>query len=125
MGPLLVWAMRVVDDLAEGILTAWAERQRLTDIARTSTATIYKNKIVLARRYIGGITGASANQIEGLVAAVAQRPGPCPLDVAVSGRIAGRPWRSTIDFNEAPTLMRHLTTGRVHRLQLPHRRPPR
>jgi hypothetical protein len=72
---------------------------------------------VLARRYIGGITGASPNQIErfavreGLAAAVAQRPGPCPLDVAVSGRIAGKPWRSTIDFNEAPTLMRRLTTA--------------
>lgn len=141
MGPLLVWAMRVVDDLAEDILAAWAERQRLTDIARTSAATeagaaalraylsplvaaqaplpatAYKSKIGLARRYIGGITGASANQIErfsvreGLVAAVVRRPGPCPLDVAVRGRIAGRPWRSVIDFNEAPTLMRHLTTA--------------
>ncbi len=141
MGHLLVWAMRVVDDLAEDILAARTERQRLTDIARTSAATeagaaalraylgplvaaqaplpatVYKNKIRLARRYIGGITGASANQIEnfsvreGLVAAVVQRPGPCPLDVAVRGRIAGRLWRSVIDFNEAPTLLRHLTTA--------------
>lgn len=140
-GPLLVWAMRAVDDLAEDILAAWAERQRLMDIARASTATedgaaalraylgplvaaqaplpatIYKNKIGLARRYIGGITGVSANQIErfsvreGLVAAVAQRPGPCPLDVSVRGRIAGKPWQSVIDFNEAPSLMRHLTTA--------------
>jgi hypothetical protein len=38
---------------------------------------------------------------------------PCPLDVAVNGRIAGRPWRSAVDFNEAPTLMRHLTTASV------------
>ena len=141
MGPLLVWAMRVVDDLAEDILAARTERQRLTDIARASAATeagaaalraylgplvaaqvplpatVYKNKAVLARRYIGGITGASASQIEkfsvreGPAAAVVQRPGPCPLDVAVRGRIAGRPWRSVIDFNEAPALMRHLTTA--------------
>jgi hypothetical protein len=141
MGPLLTWAMRVVDDLAEDIVTAWAERQRLTDIARTSAATeagaaalracpsplvaaqaplpatICKRKTGLARSYIGGITGASPNQIErfsvreGLAAAVAQRPGPCPLDVPVSGQITGRPWRPAIDFNEAPALMRHLTTA--------------
>ena len=141
MGPLLVRAVRVVDDLAEDILAAWAERQRLTNIARTNVATeagaaalraylgplvatqaplpatIYTTKMGLARSYIGGITGASKDQIdkfsarEGLVAAVAQRPGPCPLDVPVRGRIAGRPWRSTIAFNEAPILVRHLATA--------------
>ncbi|HWO58947.1 MAG TPA: integrase [Umezawaea sp.] len=141
MGPLLVWAMRMVDDLAEDILAAWAERQRLVEAARTNTAAaagraalhvlldpliaaeaplpaiVNRSAIGLARTYIGGLTGASRGQIdkfarrEGLVAAVAQRPGSCPLDVAVTGRIGGRLWRETLDFTEAITLMRHLGTA--------------
>jgi hypothetical protein len=39
MGPLLVWAMRVVDDLSGDILAAWAERQRLVSAARAATGT--------------------------------------------------------------------------------------
>ena len=141
MGPLLIWAMRMVDDLSWDILAAWAERQRLIQTARTATATpagraaleayfrpliasqapvpaiSLKGNIFLARSYIGGITCASRGQIitinkrEGLTAAAAQNPGPCPLDVPVTGRIAGKPWRTSLDFNEAPALMRHLGTA--------------
>jgi integrase len=141
MGPLLVWAMRMVDDFADDILTAWAETRRLTEIARTSTAspagaaalhaylgplitdqaplpaTTNQGRTTLARYYIGGITGASRCQLErivqreGLIAAAAQRPGPCPLNVAVTGRIAGTPWREALDFNEVADLMRHLGTA--------------
>ena len=39
MGPLLIWAMRMVDDLSGDILAAWAERQRLIEAARAATAT--------------------------------------------------------------------------------------
>ena len=39
MGPLLIWAMRMVDDLSADILAGWAERQRLAGAARASTAT--------------------------------------------------------------------------------------
>ena len=39
MGPLLIWAMRMVEDLSGDILAAWAERQRLIEAARASTAT--------------------------------------------------------------------------------------
>ncbi|MGA8016406.1 MAG: integrase, partial [Candidatus Dormiibacterota bacterium] len=129
MGLLLIWAMRMVDDLAGDILAAWAERERLTEVARTSTATpagqaalqVYLGPLIsaraplpastsdgrtcLARSYIGGITGASRNQVgritdrEGLVAAAAERPGPCPLDIPVTGRVAGKPWRPALDFN--------------------------
>jgi hypothetical protein len=73
--------------------------------------------MMLARTYIGGITGASARQIgriverEGLIAAAARRPGPCPLAIPVTGRVAGRPWREAIDFTETATLMRHLGTA--------------
>jgi hypothetical protein len=111
MGPLLIWAMRMVDDFADDILAAWAEHQRLSDAARTNPSTPagraaletylgpliaahaplptmpHKGKMSLARYYIAGLTGASPGQIqtlvtrEGLVAAAAQRPGPCPLDL--------------------------------------------
>jgi len=141
MGPLLIWAMRMVDDLSGGILAAWAERQRLIEAASAATSTpagraaletyfhpliasqapipaiSLKGQIFLARTYIGGITGASCGQVrmisnrEGLTAAAAQRPGPCPLDVPVTGRIAGKPWRVSFDFNEVPALMRHLGTA--------------
>jgi hypothetical protein len=141
MGPLLTWAMRMVDDLSGDILAGWAERQRLTSAARTSfsapaglaaleaylrpmiagqapfPAIMAGGKLAVARTYIGGVTGASRNQVgqvitrEGLAAAAAQRPGPCPMDVPVTGRIAGKPWRRSLDFNEAPVLMRHLGTA--------------
>ena len=38
MGPLLIWAMRMIDDLSGDIFAAWAERQRIIEAARTSTA---------------------------------------------------------------------------------------
>ena len=141
MGPLLIWAMRVVDDLSADILAGWAERQRLLERARTSTATpvglaalqAYLRPMIagnaplpatgtsaepaVARAYIGGVTGASRYQLDqvitkgGLVGAVAKRPGACPMDVPVTARIAGRLWRTSLDFNEAPVLMRHLATA--------------
>ena len=141
MGPLLIWAMRMVEDLSGDIFAAQAERQRLIEAGRTATctpagqdalkayfrpliasqapvpATSMKGKICFARTYIAGITGASCGQVhafskrEGLTAAAAQRPGPCPLNVPVTGRIAGKPWRTSLDFNEVPALMRHLGTA--------------
>jgi hypothetical protein len=86
------------------VLTGWAERQRLLERARTSTATpdgltalqAYLRPMIagnaplpatgtsaepaLARAYIGGVTGASRYQLdqvitkEGLVTAVAKSP---------------------------------------------------
>ncbi|WP_327328156.1 integrase [Streptomyces sp. NBC_01210] len=74
-------------------------------------------KAGFARHYVGGITGASKSQIQtliqrkGLITAAAERPGPSPLDIPVTGRIAGVPWRDALDFNEAADLMRHLGTA--------------
>jgi integrase len=146
IGPLLTWAIRLVEDLSADILSAdilagWAERQRLIDAARSNVgtpagraalkaylapriagqaplpATAHQGKPALARGYIAGITGASRAQVQriaeraGLAAAAAARPGPCPLNVPVAGQIAGKPWRTALDFNEVPDLMRHLTTA--------------
>ncbi|MER5783980.1 integrase [Streptomyces mobaraensis] len=141
MGPLLIWAMRVVDDFADDILAAWAERQRLIASAASATgteaagaaldaymrplieagaplpSTIRNGKISLARTYIMGLTRASGYQVDRLkrrhhlAEAVAERPGSCPLSVPVSGLIHGRPWREAVDFDEAAELMRHLATA--------------
>ena len=141
MGPLLVWAMRVVDDLSADILAAGAEHRRLTEASRAGTTTpasraaleaflrpLIKGRAPLPSRrghgttelaftYITGITGASRGQLksiairEGLKDAVVQRPGRCPLSIPVTGQIAGKPWRASLDYNEAPALMRHLSTA--------------
>ena len=141
IGPLLIWAMRMVDDLSGDILAAWAESWRLTQVADASTdtpagraaldayirslvasqaplpTTFVNGKVGLARTYISGITGASRSQVghaavrKGILAAVVERPGPCPLGISVTGHIAGRPWRTALDYGEAPDLMRHLGTA--------------
>ncbi len=141
MGPLLIWAMRVVEDLGDDILAACTERQRLRAVANASTratpaaatalAALVEPMLggqapvpvitdlgskVLARLYLRGRTGASASQVEGAVrrglsAAAAERPGPCPLDLPVTGRIAGQPWRERLDYDEAPGLFRQLGTA--------------
>uniref|UniRef100_UPI003F496411 hypothetical protein n=1 Tax=Amycolatopsis sp. CA-096443 TaxID=3239919 RepID=UPI003F496411 len=41
----------------------------------------------------------------------ADKPGPCPLQIPVTGRIDGKPWREHMDFSEAAELMRHLSTA--------------
>lgn len=71
----------------------------------------------LNRLYIAAVTGASYSQtihlsdrLE-LPALAAQRPGPCPMSTPVTGRIEGRLWRNHVDFEEAPTLFRHLATA--------------
>lgn len=33
------------------------------------------------------------------------------METPVTGRIAGKPWRTALDFNEAKILMRHLGTA--------------
>jgi integrase len=80
-------------------------------------AATFQGKPAPAIAYIGAVTGASRRQVEwftrreGMAAEVARRPGPCPMDIPVTGRIAGRPWRTALDFNEAKALMRHLGTA--------------
>jgi integrase len=142
IGPLLVWAIRVVEDFSDDILAAWAENRRLTALAESTAgspagraaleayllplvrsgsplpAVRHKGAIMLARTYIAATTGASPAQLDrfqvrhgSLTGLAARQPGPCPLDVPVTGRVNGRPWRQHLDFGEAPELMRHLGTA--------------
>ncbi|MEU2258435.1 integrase [Nocardia xishanensis] len=71
----------------------------------------------LNRLYVAAITGAAYAQIQHLSGQLdlpkltAQRPGACPMQLPVTGTINGRPWRQHLDFEEAPTLARHLATA--------------
>ncbi|WP_222513801.1 integrase [Streptomyces sp. CBG9] len=94
MGPLLIWALRMVDDFADDILAAWAESQRLADIAaRTKASPASKARLkhylqdlidrglpvpsrpnasyahALANIYIAGHVGCSSTQVNGLLSA--------------------------------------------------------
>ncbi|WP_331732107.1 integrase [Streptomyces sp. NBC_00989] len=141
LGPLLVWAIRFTDDFADDILAAWAERRRLTALATPGGGTPESRAALeefllplircggalptvrmhgrrrLASTYISALTGASFGQIDGfaadhrLSALVGERPGSCPLQVEVTGRIGGKPWREHRDYGEAAELMRHLGTA--------------
>lgn len=142
LGPLLVWAIRFVDDFADDVLAAWAERRRLFKVAaanKTSPegrealaefllplarsgsgglpAVRAKGKMRLAGTYVSALTGASLGQVDRFSerhqfsALVSDQPGPCPLQVPVSGLINGKPWRRHMDFGEVTELMRHLGTA--------------
>ncbi|WP_435877691.1 integrase [Streptomyces anulatus] len=141
LGPLLVWAIRFVDDFSDDILAAWAERCRLFTTAAAnrsspeSRATLadfllphvrsgtalpavrLHGRMRLALTYISAVTGASLDQVERfrdrhqLSALANERPGPCPLRVPITGRIGEKPWREYVDFDEAAELMRHLGTA--------------
>lgn len=141
LGPLLVWAIRFVDDFADDILAAWTEKQRLTTLAaanesspegRTALkefllpliragaplpAVRMHGRMRLAGTYLSALTGASRNQTyrfaqqHPLSTLVGERPGPCPLQVPVTGHISGKPWRKHMDFYEAVELMKHLGTA--------------
>ncbi|MGW3460587.1 integrase [Streptomyces olivaceoviridis] len=89
IGPLLVWAIRTVEDFADDILAAWAEHRRLHALAADFTgttagrqaaleayllplmrdgspipATQIAGRTVLARRFIAATTGATVNQVD-------------------------------------------------------------
>ena len=62
---------------------------------------------------------------EGLTAAVAQRPGPCPLDIPVTGQIAGKALAGSARLQRGPDPDAAPGHGGVHRLRLPDRHAPR
>lgn len=139
IGPLLAWALRLVDDLADDILAAWAEKRRLCAALDTASADGQaalhtrllallegggalpsyrrKGRLCLGRHYIAAATGASLDQVNRfatrhqLAELPGDREGPCPLGTPATGRINDRPWREHIDFYEVSGLMRHLATA--------------
>ncbi|MFD7641629.1 integrase [Kitasatospora sp. NPDC059795] len=141
MGPLLVWAIRVVDDFADDILAAWAANRAVRAAARTNRATTAARDTLyhhldhlletgtplpsvplrhghgLARQYLAALTGASDDQVthyrrlRRLEDPARWTPGPAPLDTPITGTVHQRPWREAIDFTESVHLVRHLGTA--------------
>lgn len=141
MGPLLVWALRMVEDFADDLLTAWHEANLLHDVATTATSApgarrrlrSYLDNLVAeglplpsfngngrrcaAATYIAGLTGSSLSQVRNTMSEdrwktyLRDRPGGCPLAAPITATLDGRPWRETIDFTEATTLIGHLVTA--------------
>ncbi|WP_327724034.1 integrase [Streptomyces europaeiscabiei] len=141
MGPLLIWAMRTVDDLATDILAAWTEKERLIERAEKAVATneslaslktylheiaaadgpipmhIHAGKDVTSVSYIAGLTGASIGQVSSMTRRKAWRdyrarhPGPSPLPTNITALVNGRRWAESVDFADADVLMRHLGTA--------------
>jgi hypothetical protein len=141
MGPLLVWALRVVDDFAEDILTAVQRKEEILARSKQTPNTpdgqaaledylgrcvaagtslpsmAAGNKSGLAATYISFVTGASIRQVHRQVIAGRWRErllsadGPAPVFTELSGTVDGRPWKKFIDYSEAGTFKTHLTTA--------------
>ncbi|MFG3151433.1 integrase [Streptomyces sp. NPDC048219] len=141
MGPLLVWAIRTVEEFSDDILSAWAEHNRVRAAAASNIATPasraalrafmdrtdadrlpipttqWLGRTTIAGAYIAALTGASLSQVysttrdHGWRQAALDRPGPCPLSIPVAGQLGGTPWREAVDYTEAGLLMRQLGTA--------------
>ena len=92
IGPLLIWAMRMVDDLSGDILAAWAERQRLTRAARASTATPAGQAALEA--YLRPLIASQA-PLPATIRQRQDRASPAPTSAASPARHAARSSRFT------------------------------
>lgn len=141
MGPLLIWALRMVDDFAEDVLAAAARREEIlaksaearptpegqaalaeylgrllaTDTPLPSMAA--ENRSGIAAKYISYITGASIRQVHRQAIEgpwreqILAADGPAPVLTGLSGGVDGVPWKEFIDYSEVRTLKTHLMTA--------------
>jgi hypothetical protein len=137
MSPLLIWAMRFVDEFAEDILAAWQERQRLTALipaqadpgARQRIRDVVnrhreqgqplpghrvKARTCAAITYLSAVTRATPGQVtRALREFGADLPvsTQTPLSVQPRGLLHGRVWKTQINFHESPILMVRLSAA--------------
>ncbi|PZT87690.1 MAG: integrase [Citromicrobium sp.] len=137
MSPLLIWAIRFVDDFADDILTAWLEHQTLIEQIRphanpAASATLRKlveqyaaeNRAlpgrihdghpVLAVSHLAGRAHASKEQASYAVRTYGSHlpvADQSPLRCPIQGRLDGRAWMEHINFHDAPRLMHRLSTA--------------
>ncbi|MFA4081352.1 integrase [Mycobacteroides salmoniphilum] len=137
MSPLLIWAMRFVDDFADDILAAWSERERLLnsipthkDRAALDRAIKLLNEYRSAGKPLPGFydgtrlklavsyLAAHANAAPSQVAHAVERYGPdlpvaatSPLCTPINGRLNGKPWLPHINFHETAILMVRLSAA--------------
>jgi hypothetical protein len=135
MSPLLVWALRFTEDFAADILAALAEQQRLRsriadrrrpdaaarlaalldEHARSGTplpGETVKGRRTAACSYLAGLTGASITQAASAIRrAGLPVAGTAPLDIAITGKVHGRPWTSHISYHQAQALALRLAAA--------------
>lgn len=140
MSPLLIWALRFVEDFADDIIAAWRERKHLQSqipeepswaavlrvrafvqqcIAegRPLPGTTYRGRLSVADSYLAGLLRAPNTQVHDVVQyrrRVSDQltvSDQTPLDTKVTGRLHGRAWQPFIDYYHVPFLMRQLSTA--------------
>ncbi|MFL0395158.1 integrase [Streptomyces albus] len=121
MGPLLIWALRVVDDFSDDILAAWAESLRISDAAVRTPATpeskarlksflqdLIDRSQPVPSRSNAGCRHALANTY------IAARAG-CP-STQVNNLLSTEPWQhllAYVDANPGPCPLATPITGRI------------
>lgn len=98
MAPLLAWALLLVEELSVDILGAFAEYRRLTALMEAEGLNIPRSHKTMTEA----------------IAAIADRQevGPLPPRfVNIQGRIADRPWCSSIEWCDVPRLVSVLRTA--------------
>lgn len=138
LGPLLIWALRMVEDFADDIIDAFTERKRLTAVAEACRkqgagidnllplvtrlkaagkpipTRLKYGKTAAAGLFLAGITSTSPYAVNYLFNQTEWRdylhanPGPAVLSTPIRGTIDGQPWHSGIQFDEATTLMKQM-----------------
>lgn len=137
MSPLLIWALRFVEDFADDIVEAWEEHQRLVGAVRrhpNPAATlplraffehhlaehkslpggIARGRPGIAARYLAGLFDTSVRHVTyefGKYRTQISVSLQTPLGTSIRGRLHAKPWKSHIDFHEAPILMTRLATA--------------
>ncbi|TWP32700.1 integrase [Leekyejoonella antrihumi] len=137
MSPLLIWSLRFLD-LADDIIAAWREHQRLLTRVREhpnpdATAALpafldtwiaehgelpggtARGRRGIAAQYLAATFETSERHATYVAAKYRQDMVPvgleAPLASPLNGVIHGRQWKSHINFHEAPILMTRLATA--------------
>ncbi len=145
MSPLLIWALRFIDEFSDDVIAAWTEYQRLTariqDTASPgASATLRmflehcaaegiplpgaapKGTLGVAEMYLAAVYQTNVKQVQNLLSRYRCRlrklckpalaiSTETPLEIPIRGQLHGRPWKTHINFHDAPVLMRRLSTA--------------
>jgi integrase len=137
MSPLLIWALRFVEDFSGDIIAGWQERQRLQSqvprepswaavlrvrafveqcitSGRPLPGTTYRGRLSVADSYLAGLLRAPRTQVHDVAHYRRGQytiSGQTPLDIKVTGQLQGQPWQPFLDYYHVPFLMRQLSTA--------------
>lgn len=130
MSPLLVWSIRVVEELADDILRASSEKARLKSRQGQLTGEVASNRVreyfrqakeegialpghrprgrvAFARDFIASTLGVPTEAVPKQARGLTVELGT-PLEIPIEGRIDGRPWRTHLHYHEVGDLRKML-----------------